>query len=326
MSRGSTPGPEPDDFVRKVVPDPANPPNAVVLEGFVGDSDAEGYVRVYGDPSLATWVDVPADAILHSVRVPEDRSPVGGSILWIDGGATLRPPPAAPPKATAADFLRGPVQADLGAAARAGGAGQPAITLWTWNGCPPYTIGIACTVTCPRPTTAATLCTYSCPSVGITCTYFCPRPRTITSIYSGCAAAPDTSTCAPPEGVAAQQRLIGPTGWFGCTRLPQCVGPTGWHGCLTHQYGCPRTSTCPPTHTLGCPDTSTCPPTQMLGCPDTSTCPPTQMLGCPRTSTCPPTHMPGCPDTSTCPPGAISEICVTQVGCFITWICGPGGA
>ncbi|HEV3002383.1 MAG TPA: hypothetical protein VGW75_16695 [Solirubrobacteraceae bacterium] len=165
MSRDSVPPAERDDFVRRIVPDPASPPNAVVLEGFVGDSDAEGHVRVYGDPSLSSWVDVPADAILHSVRRPERQSPLGGSVLWLDGGATLRPPPATRARVTAAEFLRGPVQADLGAAARAAAGNQ---AFWT-VGCQVPASGPACTLACGAAANRAareTPWTYMCFAAG----------------------------------------------------------------------------------------------------------------------------------------------------------------
>ena len=102
------------------------------------------------------------------------------------------------------------------------------------------------------------------------CTWICPTAPGVCPPSIGC-----------PGAEAAAAGPIGVTGWLGCG--------------VTHQLGCPRTSTCPPTH--------------MPGCPSTSTCPPTAMLGCPRTSTCPPTYTPGCPTDPTaatmcfiCPP------------------------
>jgi hypothetical protein len=273
MARSSTSGPQLDDFIAKVVADPANPPNAVLMEGFIGASDADDHIRVYSDPSLASYVDVPSASILHSVKLPAEQSPLGGSMLWVDAGAVLRPQ-VATRQATAADFLQGPIQEQLGAAAVAGAAAAPVqITLLTHQGCPrPVTLATVCTqfgTGCPNtqqwrcpPNSLSTVCA----SLGITCTHFCPTRA------PGC---PNTSTCAPEElDVAQQQHLMGPTGWFGCTQPPHCFGPTGTQGCTslagcaqTSLMGCPRTSTCPPSHQLGCPDTMTCRPrATVLGC------------------------------------------------------------
>lgn len=295
---GSSSGPQFDDFVGRVVTDPANPPNAVLLQGFVGASDAEDHVRVYTDPSLASYVDVPAASILHSERLPAEQSPLGGSLLWVDRSAQLRPPATAAPQAAAADFLRGPIQAALGpAAAPEAGAIRP--TLFTQLGC--GSLGIACTVVeCPRPTTAATLCTQvQCPP---TSDFTCPR----------------TSTC-PPTSVP------------GCA-TPADVVTSIYSGCFAGGPGQAITATCPQGRGFAAPDTT------MLGCPSTSTCAPPQRpigptgwLGCSYTS-CPPTHALGCPGSWTCPPDpSASQLCATNIACpshaipCNTWICGPGG-
>jgi hypothetical protein len=288
MARSTPQGPQPDDFVGKVVKDPANPPNAAVVQGYVGRSDADDHIRVYADPSLQSYVDIPADAVLHSERLPAEQSPLGGSVVWVDANAPLRQPAPTPPAATAADFLRGSIQDDLGATA----VNVPQTihpTLWTQL-CT-HTIATVCTQLCPTridhgcPSTAATVCT-----------------------QLGC---PGTVTC-PPISHTPDCGIVPPTKLLGCPNTSTCPP--------THMLGCPRTSTCPPTNLIGCPRTSTCPPTNLIGCPRTSTCPPTHTPLCGSTlvtQICP-TRGPECQVL-------ISQICPTAVGCNVTLACGGGG-
>jgi hypothetical protein len=233
MARSATPNPQPDDFVGKVVKDPANPPNAVLVQGYIGRSDDADHVRVYGDPSLSSYVDVPTDSVLHSERLPAEQSPLGGSVLWVDGSAPLRSPQPQP--ATAADFLRGPVQADLGPAAATSTGDDVQITLLTYQGCQ-NTAATICTQWCSSRlcgNTTATVCTQRCPP---THRWGCP------SVGPGCGPGPE---------LPAQRQIIGPTGTFGCSVPPNCLGPTGTQGCgVTHLFGCPSTSTCPPNQRL----------------------------------------------------------------------------
>jgi hypothetical protein len=216
MQGRSSSGPRFDDFVGRVVADPANPPNAVLIQGFVGASDAKDHIRVYADPSLASYVDVPSAAVIHSVELPEDQSPLGGSMLWIDAAARLRPAAVAP-QATAGDFLRGPIQADLGATAAPSPAAPVQITLLTHQGCPPMTASPA-----------------ECPSLGIACTHFppCVGPTG----YRGCG----------PADVPNITIGCGPS-WFGhgctasCTAVPQALGAmVTWYtiACNVTRAGC----------------------------------------------------------------------------------------
>lgn len=77
------------DFVAQVVDDPTAPPQVLLLSGFPGESSVEGHARLYLDPELARWLEIPNDAILHSQEVPPHLSPFGGSYLWVDRHAEL---------------------------------------------------------------------------------------------------------------------------------------------------------------------------------------------------------------------------------------------
>jgi hypothetical protein len=69
-----------DPIVRALVPDPAaGPPNVAVLHGYFGDSTTPGHRRLYLTRTLDSYVDIPADQILHTSQLPNE----GGSRVWV---------------------------------------------------------------------------------------------------------------------------------------------------------------------------------------------------------------------------------------------------
>jgi hypothetical protein len=82
-----------DDFIAKLVPNPAKVEPTLLLSGFVGHGDAEGTVRIFPAPSLGTWYDVAEADIVHSMPIP--RSPLGGSHIWVKRNAPIKPGTAA---------------------------------------------------------------------------------------------------------------------------------------------------------------------------------------------------------------------------------------
>jgi len=114
--------PKRDAFVSEVVKDLNAPPDALLLSGFIGDSPEPGHTRLYFDPQLRGYVDIPNDAILHSRPIPETASPLGGSYLWIKSDAELIHHATTRFKAR---FLEGRIATAYGAAA--GIAGRRAV-------------------------------------------------------------------------------------------------------------------------------------------------------------------------------------------------------
>jgi hypothetical protein len=119
----------PADFIAKIVKDPKNPPETLLLTGYLGASSEDGHTRLYFDAGLANYVEIPSDAILNTEPSGDDG--LGASYVWIKRDAVLIYGPAGSqrPKGT---FLEGPIMQDhLGAAAGAGGgAGQRPNTFW----------------------------------------------------------------------------------------------------------------------------------------------------------------------------------------------------
>jgi len=64
-----------------------------MLSGFVGHGP-DGHARVYPDPTLGTWYDIPEGDILHSMPIAESK--LGGSHIWVRAGAQIKPGSAAP--------------------------------------------------------------------------------------------------------------------------------------------------------------------------------------------------------------------------------------
>ena len=78
-----------EDFVARLVPDPVDPPDLLLLKGYLGASSEEGHVRLYLDEELSRYVEIPRKAIRHARELPPEQSPLGGSLVWIDREADL---------------------------------------------------------------------------------------------------------------------------------------------------------------------------------------------------------------------------------------------
>lgn len=72
-----------DDFVFHVVKDPSDPPDALLIVGFIGKSSKPECVRIYLDVMLGAYIDLPERSVLHGQRVPESQSPLGGWYIWV---------------------------------------------------------------------------------------------------------------------------------------------------------------------------------------------------------------------------------------------------
>jgi hypothetical protein len=101
-----------DDFVGNVQRDPAKPESTIMLSGFVGRG-ADGHARLYPDPTLGTWYDIPEADIVHSMPIPDSK--FGGSYVWARASAQIKPGNAA---AAATEAPRQAPQAEAAAPAQ----------------------------------------------------------------------------------------------------------------------------------------------------------------------------------------------------------------
>lgn len=72
---------KPTNHVAAVVSDPANPPDVVLVGGYLGASAYDGYERLYTNASLSFWVDIPGDDLLNQAPIPND--PLGAVYIWV---------------------------------------------------------------------------------------------------------------------------------------------------------------------------------------------------------------------------------------------------
>jgi hypothetical protein len=321
-----------DDFISAVQPDPAKPESTIMLSGFVGHGP-DGHARVYPDPTLGTWYDVPEDDILHSLPIADSK--LGGSHIWVRASAQITPGSAAPaatapaqPQAAAAGIQPTPAThcfvCDPPMAA-AGAAPGMVPTVWcTWVGCPQHgAVGAAppslwCSIVgCNPPTNgcaagpapamaAAAPAAGGLPQTSFLCTQ---------GLATFCGCTPGIDCAAPPPGGLQ-------------TQAPICAQGFPTFSCQTLNFAC---------HTVACgfmpagngvltPFGRMAAPAQMTAafCTMVPACQPTPATICfvcpPITKDC--THQPACPPPThaiNCPsqPVVCNTMPTPQTHCFI---------
>jgi hypothetical protein len=235
--------PKMDDFVSKIVNDPKNPPNTLLLKGYIGASSEEGYIRLYLDSELSDYVEIPEASILHSQEIPKDKSPIGGSYVWIQRDAKVIHGPVVTDRPKAS-FLEGRIMATT-QACPAEVAAPLALTI-SGPGC--GTIIDGCTDAGPKcPTTVLKTCGDPCTSVGPSCP---TKPTICTQSGPSCPTKPGNPSCTQS----------GPS----CPTKPgnaTCVDPV----CTSNGPNCPTT----PVYTCSGPNCATTPEATCCGpnCP-----------------------------------------------------------
>src|SRR5438067_584106 len=84
-----------DPLIVELVSDPTQLPNLIVLVGFLGRNSREagvddGYWRLYLTPALNDYITFKRDAVVHHQPLPPERSPAGGSIVWLKRDASVQ--------------------------------------------------------------------------------------------------------------------------------------------------------------------------------------------------------------------------------------------
>jgi hypothetical protein len=162
------------DWIRKVVRDPKEPADALALTGYLAESAKEDHHRLYLDVNLSSYVDIPAEDVVHGQRVQEG-STLAEVIVWVRREARLSYGPTA---AQAGGFFDGSIIDQFG-----GYGGYPGITI---PFCPPPTLPPRCF---PPPLTprCPTLPWTGCPiTVPPRCPPPPPTPRCPTTPWTGC--------------------------------------------------------------------------------------------------------------------------------------------
>ncbi|MBR0871315.1 hypothetical protein JQ633_13185 [Bradyrhizobium tropiciagri] len=249
------------DFVDKIVKDPKNPPATVMLTGYLGGSSEPDHTRLYFDPHLSSYVDIPNSAILHQQDAKSDDG-LQASYVWIARSAQLiqGAPAAERPKGT---FLEGQIMQDHMAAAGGVAALQPThapmlcpitispvqcpITLHPPQ-CPPRTI---IQVQCP------TLSVQNCPTLHFPCATRGPICDVHPTLVGCITQAPGCHPLPTRIGPHCFQTIVGPA----C--LPRTIADPG---CLASaNVACPTLGGCP---SIQCGD-----PGQQVGTPQAAAAP-----------------------------------------------------
>ncbi|MBC7776571.1 MAG: hypothetical protein H7246_14145 [Phycisphaerae bacterium] len=72
-----------DAFVENARPDPKSTEKLVLLQGYIGKSDLNGHIRVYSDPELSDFIELPEKDICYADPISTEEDPLGGSRLWV---------------------------------------------------------------------------------------------------------------------------------------------------------------------------------------------------------------------------------------------------
>ena len=97
-------------FVDDLVPDPKNPPELTLLQGWLGASSEDKHRRLYLDAELSNSLEIPEDAILRTQELPATHSPLGGVWVWVRADAAIKQGPKL--ERAYARILRGQIQED----------------------------------------------------------------------------------------------------------------------------------------------------------------------------------------------------------------------
>jgi hypothetical protein len=92
-------------IVAQLVKEPASLPKLVVMNGYLGASDA-GTLRIYASPTLDSYFELPEESVKHVVSGTAESDP---QVIWVDAMALLTPGPE--PTLTTTPFLAGDITA-----------------------------------------------------------------------------------------------------------------------------------------------------------------------------------------------------------------------
>jgi hypothetical protein len=237
-----------DAFTAKVVPDPKNPGESLLLTGFLGAATDSKQTRIYWDPSLSSYVDVDTADIIHAEPLPKEQSPLGGSYIWVKRSAEVSV--SAGGQTTKGKFFQGPVMSAYGGTF--GGAGVVGGAIPTQFACGPHPRTVA---DCPPGAMAAGagaavpqgIASAACHLPTLLCSYapHCWFSWDACPTFIGCGPHGTPACPQAPMAAGAAPAMAGsfaPHCWF------------TWHACATHACltlacsgdACPPPRTRPP--------------------------------------------------------------------------------
>jgi hypothetical protein len=221
------------ELVSAIVEDPNKPAGVVLLSGFPGPASESGHTRLYFDPLLSQYVEIPNEAIVYFQPMRSGNSPEGGVYVWVQREAQLVHAKAGPER-TQAKFFEGPIaqavrptvvqEPSIGGAG--GGCDTPACTgphVTCWLVAPP--------VAGMRPSIGGVgggCDTPACTGAHVTCWQAPFAAASIGGAGGGC----DTPACTGPH--------------ITCWQAPFAATPGRLGGPWPTNAGCPTMAACAP--------------------------------------------------------------------------------
>jgi hypothetical protein len=221
-----------DNFIRRIVTDPKNVPDVMLLTGYLGASSEEAHERLYLSADLTNYVEIPNTAILHQAPLPKEQDAHGGVTLWVKKDAALQYK-MAPAAQALANYFAGAIQAGAqGAPGGGGAAAEPRASIGVH--CATFNCSLHCaTEITPCLNTHANTCfcpvTHGCPSQNQLCqsqgqcTYIgCGHSLACTDGLLCAAAVPDNAV---PQGAQAAQAMQPTLVAAACPTHLRCTPP-----------------------------------------------------------------------------------------------------
>lgn len=103
---------EPDELIKRLMPDASQVPDVRLLVGFLGKSTREGYWRLYLTLTLNEYVEFDEDDVVFSHPLEDDENRLGGTLVWVRRDANLQHTRTVSREAQA-DFLQGAISSSV---------------------------------------------------------------------------------------------------------------------------------------------------------------------------------------------------------------------
>ena len=141
MAKTSKSGLRFDDFIEKVRPNPKSTDALVLLQGYLGQSDLSDHVRIYFNPELSDFIELPEREICYAEPVKSEEDALGGSRLWVRKTAVFTTGDPAHTNRAKSSFLEGDLLKAFGgqAADFRAGIGNNIPSAFLEQGCVPHT-------------------------------------------------------------------------------------------------------------------------------------------------------------------------------------------
>ncbi|MDQ3850501.1 MAG: hypothetical protein M3296_07800 [Actinomycetota bacterium] len=275
MPQPKKPNLQPDAVVEALVSDPSQgPPGTTVLHGYLGRSPTEGIWRLYLNPALDEYVEIPEAEISHSETLPDSS----GTTVWVPNTLPLKHV-RTQTQDVQAEFLGGAITDELLATAP-GPVPRPGQVPT-----PPVSIVGPCLSRIPCPSVPCPSTTGPCLSHQIRCNSAvdaCPSRFGCASQAFVCASVPCPSTTTPclSHQIRCNSAVDACPSRFGCASQAFVCPTTTPQQCPTLGIAC-----IPSRFTLCASDPMVCPPaSQAFVCPSFGPCP--SRAGCPTEGFC----------------------------------------